>query len=103
MTDFIKKLSSIFGVKENNDIKLETAVFTTRHVINRNSDILHVYHDEDGDWQFFGPEEIDEADAAIVTMREILEIDSSLTTILNIKTGSHAHRNSRGEKWVIDR
>ena len=53
---------------------LDTAVFTTKYVINEGSPILVVYHYEDGSWQFNGKEaNLNDDDFKIVSLEEILQ------------------------------
>lgn len=80
---------------------LTKAVFTTVYVIENNSPIIYVYHDMDGDWQFFGPEENVETDKArIVSLGEIIEMDASVKEVLDMPKGTDAHRKSRESEWV---
>ncbi len=100
MSKIISRVLSFFKNGEKN-IDLSIAVYTTKHVIRENSVILHVYHETDGDWQFFGSEEVVEEDAAIVSLGQILDIDNSLNEILDLKKGTSAHRDSKDGKWII--
>lgn len=76
-------------------------VFTTRFVLDSKSEIVYVTHDEDGDWQFFGKEEISEQDARITSLGEILEIDSSLEELMSMPQSAEAWREEKGGKWTI--
>ena len=51
------------------------AVLTTRYVVKNNSSVVTVIYDEDGDWQFLGAEEIDESDAVVLSMKEMIKHD----------------------------
>lgn len=76
-----------------------TAVFTTTFVVKKKSPILFVYHDEDGDWQFHGPEEdVAEQDMMMVGLGQLIDIDN---TILEISDGSPATRKSRSDQWRL--
>ena len=80
---------------------LTKAVFTTVYVIENNSPIVYVSHDIDGDWQFFGHEKDVEIDKArVVSLEEIIEIDSSVKDVLDMPRGTAAHRKSRESEWV---
>jgi hypothetical protein len=68
------------------EIKNKT-VITTKYVVNNNSPILSVFYDEDGDWQFFGKEEVGEDDACIVSVQQILETDKTLANIPDLSKG----------------
>lgn len=83
---------------------LNDAVITTRFVLDDKSTIISVFKDNDGEWQFFGNEEgITEEDARVISLGEILEIDSSLKELLQIEDGSHAYRDSQNDEWKIQR
>ena len=75
-------------------------VFTTKFVIEDRSEIIYVAHDKDGDWQFFSKEDASEQEARLVSMDEILELDTSVKEILWIPEGTEAWREGIGKKWV---
>lgn len=75
------------------------AVITTKFVIENNSPILSVFRDEEGDWQFFGFEEVEEQDARVVSLEEILKIDPSIQEILWLSNGMTAHRENAQVEW----
>jgi len=83
------------------DIKMNQAVFTSKHVIENGSLITHVSHDPEGDWQFHSEEDISEEDARIVGLGEIIEIDESVKGVLDMPIGCSATRNNRDENWII--
>ncbi len=76
-------------------------VFTTKQVAFKGSPILFVSHDTDDDWQFFGEEEVKEEDAAVLLLKEIIEIDPSISNVLNMPKGAKAKRSSKNAEWVI--
>ncbi|MBI3135481.1 MAG: DUF2185 domain-containing protein [Bacteroidetes bacterium] len=78
-------------------------VFTTMSVLDHKSPILFVFHDEEDDWQFFGDEELDEDNAAIVSLSQIVELDSSIREILNLQKGFSASRKNTTEKWEVQK
>ncbi len=82
---------------------LNTAVFTTKFVLDKNP-ILFVYHHlEDGAWEFIGKEENNEEDYRIISLEEITLIDSSVINVLDMPLGFYAKRNSKSEKWIINK
>ena len=89
-------------METNFGIALNTAVFTTRHVLKHISPVLRVYHFEDGSWQFSGPEQalIDE-DYRVISLNEMLLLDSSLRMLGNLKVGCEAIRKSKKDYWQI--
>ncbi len=76
-------------------------VFTTKQVVFNGSPILFVSHDADDDWQFFGKENTTEKDAAVLLLKEVIEIDPSISKILDIPKGTEAKRPSKNAEWVI--
>ena len=81
-----------------------TAVFTTKFVLNEGKEITLVYHDEDdGAWQFFSDDKFDDFEnvAKIVGLSEIIDMDNSLLDLADLQEGYFAQRRSKGEKWII--
>ena len=88
--------------KEIHGLSLNMAVFTTKYVMGKNSPIVYVYYDEEGDWQFFGSEEnIEIEDAMVVSLGEIFEMDRSIVDVLTLAINSFATRKSRNSDWVV--
>jgi hypothetical protein len=83
--------------------QLNTAVFTTKYIIDKLSTVLYVYHENDGCWQFHGDDNITEEDARIVSLREMLELDKSLVELLGMPEGYEAYRSGKTDKWQINR
>lgn len=84
------------------EINYNTYVFTTKYVMQNNSPIVRVLHDEDGDWQFLGDEgNLQETDAMVVSLGEIIEFDSTLSGVIDLPIGKQALRNNIGENWYI--
>jgi hypothetical protein len=84
-----------------NEIKSNTAVFTTRFVVENNSPILYVTHDDDGDWHFMGDDDITEEDAKLVSVKNILELDSSINDLPSLEEGYRAVRLVKKDSWEI--
>lgn len=86
--------------KEN----MNTAVFTTKYIIEKNSPILIVFHyEEDGAWQFSGEEECDESDYRVISLEEMIIMDNSILKIADLPMGYKASRKTKNENWVIKR
>lgn len=80
-----------------------TAVFTTRFVLEKKSPILVVFHFSDGSWQFSGLEKnLCDNDFKVVSLKEIIELDSSLLEIANMPLGSEAKRLNPLSPWRIN-
>lgn len=80
------------------------AVITTRFVLENHSPILSVFKDEEGGWQFFGVENnILEEDARVLSLDEMVQMDSTIKNILEIDNGTHAWRENIHQKWKIEK
>ncbi len=85
--------------KENNN----TAVITTKFVLEGKSPILFVFHFGDGSWQFSGSEKnLSDDDYKVVSLGEIIEIDNSLLEIADMPFGSEAMRINLHSPWRIN-
>ncbi len=77
------------------------AVLTTRYVVKNNSPVVTVIYDEDGDWQFLGAEEIDENDAVVLSMKEMIKHDGTLYNVPELECGQSAVRENIHHPWRI--
>lgn len=76
-----------------------TAVITTRPVLDGREPILLVTHDEDdGGWQFLG-DTVDEESAAIVGLGTIVDRDASVVELHDLPLGWRARRAEAGAPW----
>lgn len=73
------------------------AIITTKYVANERKAITKVIYDEDGDWQFYSNDVIDEGDAVVLSVRQILEIDKTLAP-LELSKGQEVVRNDINNK-----
>lgn len=78
------------------------AVLTTRYVVKNNSPVVNVIYDEDGDWQFLGKEEIDESDAVVISMEEMIRHDGTLCNVPELECGQSVMRESIHSPWRIE-
>lgn len=81
-----------------------TAVFTTKYVLEDKKTITYVSHDEeDGAWQFFSDDKFDnyEEVAKVLALQEIIEMDSSLLELAEMPYGYYATRKHKDEEWKI--
>lgn len=77
-------------------------VFTTKFVIYDNSEIIRIIHEENGDWQFLGHEEnINETDAVIISLGEMMDFDDSLSIVASLPVGKQAIRANKQSPWYI--
>lgn len=78
------------------------AVIAARSVVFEHDWIAYVSHDpEDGAWQFRGSRtlQMQESDAVVVSLRSIVELDSTVKDLANLPLGWHAWREAEGAAW----
>jgi hypothetical protein len=76
------------------------AVLTLRSIAFDGAPILLVTHDaEDHGWQFLGLDGAAPADAAVVALEEIVQLDSSVLEVADLPPGSAAWRESKSAPW----
>ncbi len=81
---------------------LNTAVFTTKNVMNNHYLITRVYHHNDGSWQLFDDISTNSnANIMIVGLKEIIEEDNSIKNILNLPEGKMASRINKNDTWKV--
>jgi hypothetical protein len=72
-------------------------VFTLNRIMNGESPILLVCHDEDdGGWQFLDGAEVVIKESALVCLHHIVELDPSLVELADLPIGWSANRSSPG-------
>ena len=74
-------------------------VFTTKQWLEDSNPILHVIHDNDGDWQFLTGNQTSE-DAKLVALEEIVSKDKSLNEVFDLDYGEDAIRDVIGGQWT---
>lgn len=75
-------------------------VITTKEILLGTKPILLVTHDyEDGMWEFLEGEDVDENKACIISLDEILKIDSSLSMLKDLPLGWIAYRHNINDFW----
>ena len=91
-------------MKEELKDLFDTAVFTTRFVIEDKKTITYVTHEiEDGAWQFFSDDKFDDFESVVkvVGLREIINLDPSIIELVEMSEGFIATRNDRLDNWVV--
>jgi hypothetical protein len=79
-----------------------SVAITLRSIVFEGAPILHVAHDDDDGWQFLGLEDADTAQAAVVSLSEIVRLDPSVLEVADLPPGWHAWRRSRESPWQRD-
>ena len=86
----------------NTDFKFYEArnlgIFTTKQALE-GAPILYVYHNLDGDWQFYTSENPNLEDAIVVSLEEMVKRDATLNKIHHLEFGWRAWRNSVNDAW----
>ena len=75
------------------------ATFTTRQWLEKEKPILHVVHDNDGEWQFLTRDQMPD-DIKIVALEQLVMRDSSLNAVFDLEYGEEAVRDFVGGKWT---
>jgi hypothetical protein len=83
--------------KEN----LNTVVFTSKYVAVQNSPIVYVAHHEDGTWEFWGDQIIDESEIMLVALEQIIKIDTSILELADLPIEFSAQRKSKESEWIL--
>lgn len=101
-------LLNLFKRKSNKSFSdaPDTAVFTTKFVLDENRTITYVTHDaDDGAWQFFSDDEFEnfEEVARIVALKQIIDRDETLLELAELPLGYVATRNNRSDKWKVSK
>jgi RNAse (barnase) inhibitor barstar len=76
------------------------ATLTTRHVLQNNSPITRVVHDEsDNGWQFLSADGANPEDAMLVCLSEIVAHDNTVVEVADLPPGWTATRSCVGSPW----
>ncbi|MDI1429921.1 hypothetical protein [Polyangium sorediatum] len=77
------------------------AVFTSKRILSGEAWIAYVSHDEDdGAWQFHASNgAAPEAEAAVVSLRSIVDADPTLASLADLPLGWCAWRDRVGAPW----
>lgn len=73
--------------------------FLTREVLEQIEPILHVVHDDDGDWQFIGSTDGTIENARLVCLEHPINMDPSVSELADLPAGWHAIRESPRHAW----
>ena len=82
---------------------LNTAVFTTRFIIEDGEPITSVLHYEDGSWQFSGDQtDLTDSDYKVISLGQALNLDDTISELSDMSIGFAAFRNGKNDKWKIE-
>jgi len=82
---------------------LNVAVFTTKYVLSGIDIITYIFHyEEDGYWQFSGDTScIGDEDYKIVSVEEIINMDSTVLQMKDLPLGFYAYREDKDSDWEV--
>ena len=83
-------------------MNLNQAVITTKYIIGGNP-ILEVIRDDEGDWQFLGGQLVTEENAVVLSLQQMIDLDSTLKDALLINKAHSAHRPNKESKWIVQK
>lgn len=76
------------------------AAIAVRQIFDEDGWIHTVSRDpDDGCWQFLGPDQPEEADAMVVALGEVVELDPSIKELADLPLGWLAWRAGPDEVW----
>ncbi len=76
-------------------------VVTTRQIIEGKDDIVCVNLDNEGDWEALGNEDFTDDDLDVLSLEEMLQLDSSLTLLPELEYGQSAVRDDKDSPWEL--
>ena len=74
--------------------------FVTAQVLERAEPILHVVHDENGEWQFIGCSDGTVQNGRVIALQEAVELDPSVLQLADMPIGWNALRHSPERPWT---
>lgn len=77
----------------------ELRCFTTNRIVAGQSDVIAVYRERDGDWQFLDGGSVERDDIAVVHAADLVDRDQTLLDVKDLEAGMGAERGARGEPW----
>ena len=80
---------------------LNTAVLTSKYVMSQASPIVYIAHHDDGVWEFWGKEIIEEAEIMVVSLGQIIHIDPTVLDVADMPNEFNAIRDRRDSPWNI--
>ena len=81
---------------------VNTAVFTTKYILEKHSPILYVFHyEDDGAWSFSGHEDCHNGDYRVISLEEMISIDNSILDLVDMPYGYRAKRADINSPWII--
>jgi hypothetical protein len=80
-------------------VPIATATYCTGRVAKDRMPILHVSHDDEGDWQFLDGTTEEPEDCTLLCFGCVFEMDSRVGELADLPRGWMAWRDSPGHPW----
>lgn len=71
-------------------------VYTTGTIVANIEQVHFVFHDEDGEWHFMPNRAVSEKEAALVSIKQMLQLDPSIEEIMSLPCKCMAIKNEHG-------
>ena len=79
-----------------------TAAIICCHIIYDGKHVLYVSHDEDdGMWQFLCGSAHETAEARLVSLKEVFDLDPSVGDLKDMPCGYCAERKTENDNWIV--
>jgi hypothetical protein len=72
-----------------------------KRILAGQAEVKYVLHDPEGGYQFLDGEDVEDDDAAVVPLNEIIANDPTLMTVACLPQGFAAFRESVNEPWAV--
>lgn len=82
-----------------NSLNDKLAVITTNEILSKDSPVVAVVMDEDGDLQFIGKSGADEVNARVISLAQMLNIDNTLRHLPELSPDKRFERTQVGDSW----
>lgn len=76
-------------------------IITLKRILSGASIVRMAVHSPSGEWQILDGEQVEQKDAAIVGLSEIVEHDPSLVQLASLPRGWEAFREQPGTPWFV--
>lgn len=74
-------------------------VITCIHILEQNKSVFCLSHDEDGIWQALCGDVHKTDEARIISLKELIRIDKTIESVINMPKGYYTIRNSELDCW----
>jgi hypothetical protein len=68
-------------------------------VVQKKQPILYVIHNNEGEWQFLADETMQLDPVVVLSIRDLVAIDSTVTDVAYLKKGWKAWRTDKASPW----